>query len=64
MAGVAEDQGFPVACGHDLHPLRLFSACILFQVFERPDVVDLYFVRHAGCPALLTHLGQEPLFQF
>ena len=26
--------------------------------------MDLYFGRHAGCPALFTYLSQEPFFEF
>ena len=64
MAGMAEDQGFPSAGSHDLNPLWLLSTGVLFQVFERPDVMDLYLSGHAGDSALFTHLGEEPLFQF
>jgi hypothetical protein len=62
MASVAENQRFSSAGGHDLDPLWLFSACVLFQVFECPDVMHFDFIGHAGCPTLLTHLGQKPLF--
>ena len=58
MAGVAENQRFAAARGHDLNPERLLSTVVLFQVFECPNVVDLYFVRHASCPALFTHLSK------
>ena len=40
MAGMAEDQRFSSAGGHDLYPLRLLSTRVLFQVFECPDVMD------------------------
>ena len=58
MAAMTEDERFPPACGHDLNPLRLLAACVFLQVFERPDVMNLYFVRHAGYFALFAHLGQ------
>ena len=57
---MAEDQGFPPSSGHDLNPLRLFSSRVLFQILECSDMVDLYFVHHAGYSALLTGLGEEP----
>ena len=60
----AENQCFPAAASHDLDPLRLLSTCVLFQVFECPDMVNLDFIGHAGCPALFTLLGQEPFFEF
>ena len=58
VAGVTKNQGFSLAGSHDLDPLRLLSACVFFQVFESPDVMDLDLVRHAGCFALFAHLGQ------
>src|SRR5258708_7190397 len=61
---MAEDQRLSPAGGHDLNPLRLFPACVFFQVFKGPNVMDLYFGRHAGCPALFTYLSQEPFFEF
>ena len=64
VAGVAEDERFSPARSHNLNPLWLFSASVLFQVFERSDVMHLYLSRHAGCPALFTSLGQDPSFQF
>ena len=64
MACMTEDQRFPPAGGHDLYPLRLLSTCVLFQVFECSDVVNLDFIGHAGCPTLFAHLGKEPLFEF
>src|SRR6266567_1171541 len=64
VAGVTEDECFSSARSHNLNPLWLLSTGILFQVFERPDVMHLYLSRHAGCPALFTSLGQDPSFQF
>ena len=64
MAGMAEDQGFPSAGSHDLNPLWLLSPGVLFQVFERPDVVNLDFLGHASYPALFAHLSQQSLFEF
>ena len=64
MACMAEDQSFPFAGGHDLYPSRLLPACVLFQVFECSDVVNLDSIGHAGCPTLFAHLGKEPLFEF
>jgi hypothetical protein len=60
----AEDERLPSASGHDLNPLGLFSSIVLFQIFEWPDVVNVNFCGHAGCPALFVDLGQEPLFEF
>jgi hypothetical protein len=48
----------------NLNPLGLFSSIVLFQIFECPDVVNLNFCGHAGCPALFADPGQEPLFEF
>lgn len=62
MAGMAEDERFPPAGGHDLNPLRFLSTIVLFQVFECSDVVNLDLRGHASGPALFTHLGQELLF--
>jgi hypothetical protein len=52
MAGVAEDQGFSAACGHDLDPLRLLSACVLFEIFECSHVMHFDPISYAGCSAL------------
>ena len=64
MAGMAEDQRFPSAGGHDLYPSRLLPTCVLFQVFECSDVVNFDSIGHASCPTLFAHLGKEPLFKF
>ncbi len=64
MAGMAEDQRFSSAGGHDLYPSRLLPTGVLFQVFECSDVVNLDSIGHAGCPTLFAHLGKEPLFEF
>src|SRR5260370_41908554 len=57
MACMAEDQRFPSAGGHDLYPSRLLPTCVLFQVFERSDVVGSGAVVPCGdrpSPALRT----------
>jgi hypothetical protein len=57
MAGMAEDERFPPACGHDLNPLWLFSAFILVQIFECSHVVGSGAVVPCGdhpSPALRT----------
>ena len=64
MAGMAENQGFAATRSHNLNPERFLSTVVVFQVFERPDVMYLYLSGHAGYSALFTHLGEEPLFQF
>jgi len=64
VTGATQDQRFSAASGHMLNPEGFLSTGILFQVFERPDVMHLYLSRHAGCPALFTSLGQDPSFQF
>ncbi len=64
MASTAENQCFSTAGRHDLDPLRFLSTRVLFQIFERPNVMDFDLVCHAGCPTLLTHLSQKSFFQF
>jgi hypothetical protein len=64
MAGMAKNQRFPLAGSHDLDPLRLLSACVFFQVFERPNVMNLDSISGASCSTLFTHLGKEPFFEF
>ena len=64
MAGMTKNQCFPLPGSHDLDPLRLLSACVLLQVFECPDMMNLDCVGCAGCSALFTLLGQEPFFEF
>ncbi len=59
-----ENQGLAFPCCHHFHPSGFVAACVLFQVFERPDVVNLDFVCERCCSALLTNLGEEALFQF
>src|SRR5438132_9999604 len=49
MTGMAKDQRFPFAGSHDLYPLRLLSACVFFQVFERSDVMNLDSISGASC---------------
>jgi hypothetical protein len=64
MAGMAKDQRFPSAGGHDLYPSRLLPTCVLLQVFECSDVVHLDAIGHAGGPTVFAHLGKEPLLEF
>ena len=57
MASTAEDQGFSTAGSHDLNPLGFLSTCVLFQVFECPNVVGSGAVVPCGdrpSPALRT----------
>jgi len=57
MAGMTQNERFPLPGGHDLYPLRLLSTCVLFQVFECPDMVGSGAVVPCGdrpSPALRT----------
>src|SRR5258708_36210754 len=52
-----EDQGLTFPCCHDFHPSGFVAACVVFQVFERPDVVGSGAVVPCGdrpSPALRT----------
>ena len=64
MAGMTQNERFPLPGGHDLYPLRLLSTCVLFQVFACPDMMNLDTIGCAGCSALFTLLAQEPFFEF
>ncbi len=59
-----EDQGLAFPCCHHLYPSGFLSPGILFQVFERQDVVNLDFVGERCCSALLTDLGEQSFFEF
>lgn len=61
MAGPAENECFAFACGHRLHPSRFLSACVLLQVFEIADVMDLDVV--CGT-AMFTFPCQQAFFEF
>src|SRR5258708_778629 len=64
MTRSTEDQGFTFPCCHHLYPSGFLSPGILFQVFERPDVVNLDFVGKRCGSTLLADLREEAFFEF
>src|SRR5207245_7828813 len=61
MAGPTQNECFAPAGSHDLYPHRFLATCVFFQVFERPNMVDLDMV--CGT-AMLTFLRQQAFFEF
>ena len=41
VAETANGQGLPMACGHNLDPLRLFTSPLALEAFESSNVVYL-----------------------
>ena len=64
VTGPTENQRFSMTGGHDLDPTGLLSAFVSVEIFESANVMHLKSLRQAGCPAMLTDLGQESPLEF